>query len=116
LAKIVDTHGNTIDLDIHLQQLQQFSNHTSIIHLNTQSMCSTFDEFYVMCSTYQHDIITLLETWLKENHHLIEHVQMPGYKLDYRKSNGKRGGGIGVYRVSQKKRYGNSTGCCASQT
>ncbi len=62
----IDTHDNTIDLDIHLQQLQQFPNHTSIIHVNTQSMCSTFDEFYVMCTTYQHDIITLSETWLED--------------------------------------------------
>lgn len=50
-----------------------------------------------MCGTYQYDIITLSETWLKDNHLLIEHVQMPGYNLDYRNRNGKRGGGIGVY-------------------
>ena len=51
--------------DIHLQCLEQFPNHTSICHLNTQCICSTFDEFYVMCNTYKYDIITLSETWLK---------------------------------------------------
>ena len=84
-------------IDIHLQRLQQYSTHTSILHLNTQSVCSTFDEFYAMCKIYQYDIITLSETWLKDNHYLIEHVQMPGYELDYRNRNDKRGGGVEVY-------------------
>ena len=89
LDELVDNNLNTHDnsyaeTNIHLQRPQQFSNHTSICHLNTQSMCSTFDEFYVMCNTYKYDIITLSETLLRNNHHLIEHVQIPGYQLDYR--------------------------------
>ena len=56
-----------------------------------------------MCTTYQYDIITLSETWLKDNDQLIEHVQIPGYKLDYRNRNGKRGGGVGVYNKDHIK-------------
>ena len=37
----------------------------SIAHLNTQSLCSTFDEFSVLLHTYCFDIMTLSETWLK---------------------------------------------------
>ena len=56
-----------------------------------------YDTVYAMCKIYQYDIITLSETWLKDNHYLIEHVQMPGYELDYRNRNDKRGGGVEVY-------------------
>ena len=105
----LNTHNNSYaETNVHLQCLQQFSNHTSICHLNTQSMCSTFDEFYVMCNTCKYDIITLSETWLKNNHHLIEHVQIPGYQLDYRNRDNTRGGGMGVYikeHIKFKRRH-----------
>ena len=42
----------------------------SIFHLNTQAICSTFDEFTCMLNTQKFDIMTLSETWLKDNPHL----------------------------------------------
>ena len=50
-----------------------------------------------MSNACKYDIITLSETWLKNNHHLIEHVQIPGYRLDYRNRDSKWGGSMGVY-------------------
>ena len=106
---MLNTHDNSYaETSVHLQRLQQFSNHTSICHLNTQSMCSTSDEFYVMCNTYKYDIITLSETWLKNNHHLIEHVQIPGYQLDFGNRDNTRGGAVGVYikeHIKFKRRH-----------
>ena len=105
----LNTHDNSYaETNVHLQRLQQFSNHTSICHLNTQSMCSTSDGFYVMCNTYKYDIITLSETWLKNNHHLVEHVQIPGYQIDYRNRDNMRDGGVGVYikeHIKFKRRH-----------
>ena len=90
----IDTQDNTIDIDTFLlQQLQQFSNHTSINHLNMQSM---FHEFYVKCNTYQHHINYTIRNMVKDNHYLIEHVQMQGYKLDYENRNRKQCGGVVV--------------------
>ena len=80
----------------------------AILTHNQCVMCSTFDEFYVMCNTYKDDIITLSEIWLKNNHHLIEHVQIPGYQLDYRNRDNTRGGGVGVYtkeHIKFKRRH-----------
>ena len=42
----------------------------SISHLNTQGICSTFDEFTCMLNTQKFDIMTLSGTWLKDNSHL----------------------------------------------
>ena len=41
----------------------------SIAHLNTQAICSTSDEFTCMLNTQKIDIMTLSETWLKDNPH-----------------------------------------------
>ena len=47
------------------------SNKTNTIaHLNTQAIRSTFDEFTCMLNTQKFDIMTLSETWLKDNPHL----------------------------------------------
>ena len=61
-----------------------------------------------MCTTYKYDIITLSETWLKDNQYLIEHVQISGYTIDYKDTYGKRGGGVGLYikdRIKFKRRF-----------
>ena len=34
-------------------------------------MSSTFDEFEVMANEYQYHIVTLSETWLRDNKHLL---------------------------------------------
>ena len=35
--------------------------------MNTQSMTSTFDELQLLLNDYPFDVITLSETWLKDN-------------------------------------------------
>ena len=88
----VDNYTNT-----HVTKLQELKTHISICHLNTQSMASTFDEFKFMVNESKFDIITLSETWLKNDKHLLEYVSLPGYKFSYRNRDEKRGGGVGAY-------------------
>lgn len=42
------------DTNIYLQHLEANKNHLKIMHLNTQSMCSTFNEFQLIVQTYIH--------------------------------------------------------------
>ena len=58
--------------------LDQNRSRTSIAHLNTQCLSSTFDEFHVMLKEYQFDIITMSETWLKDNQKLLDYIDIPG--------------------------------------
>ena len=75
---------DTSTVNSHLQLLDEHRNHTSIAHLNTHSMCSTFDEFSVMLNMYQFNIISLSETWLKDNKYLLDYVNIPGCNFEYR--------------------------------
>ena len=69
---------------------------TSIAHINTQSLLSSFDEFRIMLLTYKFDIITLSETWLQDNKKQLDYVSdLPGYLPKFRNHQGKRGGGVG---------------------
>ena len=81
----------------HLEKLDELKKHISICHLNTQSMSSTFDEFQFMINQTKFDVITLSETWLKNDKHLLEYVRLPGYEFAYRNRDEKRGGGVGIY-------------------
>ena len=76
--------------------LDQNLNRTSIAHLNIQCLNSTIDEFHVMLNEYQFDIITMSETWLKDNQKLLDYVDIPGYNLEYANHDNKRGGGVEV--------------------
>ena len=67
------------------------------MHLNTQCMTSTFAEFTVLINSYNFDIITLSETWLKDNPLLLQHVSVPGYQMCYNNRNVCKGGGVGAY-------------------
>ena len=60
-------------------------------------MASTFDEFQLMVNESKFDSITLSKTWLKNDKHLSEYVNLPGYKFSYRNRDEKRGGGVGVH-------------------
>ena len=60
-------------------------------------MTSTFDEFQFMVNDSKFDIITLSETWLKNDKHLLEYANLPGYKFCYRNRDEKRGVGAGLY-------------------
>ena len=57
-------------------------------------MVSLFDKFHVMLQEHPFDILTLSETWLKDDVNLLNYVQIPGYKFSYRNRNERRGGGV----------------------
>ena len=80
------------------------SNQTiSIAHLHTQAICSTIDEFTYMLNTQRFDIITLSETWLKDNPHLLDYVKIDGYEVKFRNREHTRGSGVGLYIRSDIK-------------
>ena len=81
--------------DPHLQFFNQKD--TSIGHLNTQSICSIFTVFEILMNTYQFDIMTLSETWLRDNKDILSHVKITGYNIEYNNRDKKRGGGVGMY-------------------
>lgn len=83
--------------DLQLEKLNKNRNLFSIAHLNTQSMVSTFDEFKLFVNRYDFDVITLTETWLKNNPFLVEYVKIEGYTMYYHNQDNKRGGGVCLY-------------------
>ena len=69
-----------------------------IMHLNTQSVTSTFNEFLLIINGYPSDVITLSETWLKSNLLLMEFVSaILGYATEFRHRDDIWGGGVGAY-------------------
>ena len=83
---------------LHLvETLKNHSKDLSIMHFNTQSMVSSFNEFQVLVSQLPMDIITMSETWLRNNPALLDYVTLPGYTALFRNREGARGGGVGAY-------------------
>ena len=62
------------------------------MHLNTQSMVSTFDELVLTIQQYPFEVISMSETWLKDNPLLLQHVTVPGYSSEFRNRNSIKGG------------------------
>ena len=62
--------------------LQDKSNQLKLVHINTQSMVSTFDEL----------VLTM-----KGNPYLLQHVNIPGYSNVFRNRDRIRGGSVGAY-------------------
>jgi exonuclease III len=60
-------------------------------------MTSTFNGLSLLVANYQFDIVTLSETWLRDNPLLLQHVTIPGYHLCYNNQGKCRGGGVGAY-------------------
>ena len=81
----------------HLDVLKKHHCYTSVTHLNTQSLPSSFDKFSYMMNNYKFDIVTLSETWLKNNKTQLEYVQIDGYKSEFKNREPKFGGGLGFY-------------------
>ena len=50
-----------------------------------------------MLENHKFDIVALSETWLKDNKHQYEYVQIPGYNTVFRNRENKKGGGVGFY-------------------
>ena len=88
----------------YIESLNKHRNHTSIAHLNTQSLLSTFTEFTMMLSLYSFDIVCVTETWLKNDSTQINYVQIPDYDFVYANRTSSKGGGVGLY-ISQKFSY-----------
>ena len=92
----------------HLSTLQERSNQLKVLHINTQSMVSTFDELLVTMNEYPFDVVTMSETWLKNNPHLLSYVNIPGYCSIFWNRDRVRGGGVGAYvreGISFKRRF-----------
>ena len=71
---------NSVEYEnIHILNFKSHRKHLSIEHLNTQSMVLSFDEFHVTLEEHPYDILTLSETWLKDDVNLLNFVQIPGY-------------------------------------
>ncbi len=82
---------------VHRSALTSNSSHLSLMHLNTQSMTSTFDELVMLLNDYPFDVVTLSETWLKDNALLLQHVSIPGFVATYPNRQQHKGGGVGAY-------------------
>jgi len=83
--------------NLQLEKLNENRHLFSVVHLNTQSMVSTFDEFMLFVDKYNFDAITLTETWLKDNLYLLDYVKIEGYTMYYHNRDNKRGSGVGIY-------------------
>ena len=92
------TTTDSVDCEnIHILNFKSHRKHLSIGDLNTQSMLSSFDEFYVMHQEHPFDVLTPWGTWLKDDVNLLKYVRIPGYKFSYKNRNERRGGGVGLY-------------------
>ena len=84
-------------LNTHKNNLLDNKHLLKILHLNCQSLASTFTEFEAMNYECNFDILTLSETWLTENQNLLNYVELSGYDLYYNNRENKRGGGVAAY-------------------
>ena len=81
----------------HIESLKHHRRRISIAHLNTQYLALTFDAFHLMLENHKLVIVALSETWLKDNKHQNEYVQIPGYNTIFRNRENKKGGGVGFH-------------------
>ena len=51
------------------------------MHLNTQAMTSTFNEFLLTMKIYPMDVALLSETWLRDQKELLNYVSTDGYAI-----------------------------------
>ena len=94
LIDLTDEHS-------HLLTLNTNKNNLKILHINTQSLTSSFDEFLLQQTKYNFDIVAMSETWLKNNDLLIKHVTIPGYDMLYKNREKVRGRGVGfIYLIT----------------
>ena len=67
-------------------------------------MTSTFDDLQLVILRYDFDVVTLSETWLKDNPQLLSHVSIPGYANEFRNRDKIKGGGVGAY-IKENVKY-----------
>ena len=68
-----------VQFDEDNEALNSRPNQLKVIHLNTLSMVSTFDELLATVKQYPFDIAAMCETWPKDNTRLLNYVTIPGY-------------------------------------
>jgi hypothetical protein len=83
--------------DHHLEALANNNKYIKVLHINTQSMVSTFDDLLFAIERYNFDVVCMSETWLKDNKLLLQHVSIPGYTQVFNNRGKARGGGVGMY-------------------
>ena len=60
--------------DVHLEALLSRPKELKLMHLNTQSMVSTFHELLVAIREYSFHVVAMSETWMKNNPYLLQYV------------------------------------------
>ena len=88
---------NEVMVDIHLQALNNRDIQMKIMHINMQSMLSTFDRLLMTLRQHPFDVISTSETWLKTNLPSLQHVNIPGYCNDFCNRDEIKGSVVGVY-------------------
>ena len=79
-----------------------------VMHLNTQAMTSTFNEFLLTMKTYPMDVALLSETWLRDQKELLDYVSTDGYATEFRHRVATKVGGVGAYikeNVAYRRRF-----------
>ena len=97
----------SLDPGLNIHPLCFNSGQLKIMHLNTQSMVSTFNELLLTVNSYPPDIVALRETWLRDQPQLLDYVSIPGFVTEFRNREGIKGGGVGVYikeNINYKRR------------
>ena len=89
--------------DVHLDLLDNNKHLLKLLHINTQSLTSRFDEFLLAINKYNFDVVAMSETWLKDNRFLLDHVRITDYDLYYSNRTKAKGGGVGCYIRSSIK-------------
>lgn len=87
----------TGQIDIHFEALTCRPNQLKMIHFNTRSLLSTFDEILSIINEYPLDVIAMSETWYKNNPFLLQYATIPGYTPLLRNRDNIRGSGFGLY-------------------
>ena len=103
---LLDTSNNSnIDQyeDAHKNNLNHHPKQLKVMHLNMQSLVSTFNEFSLFCENYDFDLLCLSETWLRSNKHLLDYVKLSSFDLLYNNRESIKGGGVACYVKSHIK-------------
>ena len=96
-SQLLESHQDTTDEpDHHLLALTSRPMHLQFMHLNTQSLLSSLDELILTMEKYPFDVITMTETWLKDNAQRLQYATIPGYSPEFRHHNNLHGG-VGAY-------------------
>jgi len=99
--------STSLDSGLDIHPLYSNSGQLKIMHLNTQSMVSIFNELLLTVNSYPLDTVASSETWLGDQQQLLDYVCIPGFVTEFRNREGIRGGGVGVYikeNINYKRR------------